>query len=73
MKTLKQKLAIDIASLDLKRRKPSKISPYKDQLLILSKFMSYRELAAWLKNDKEITISPSSIHHMLKKWENEKT
>ncbi|WP_394168001.1 hypothetical protein [Photobacterium piscicola] len=64
----RQKLIIDIASLDLKRKKTSKLTPYMDQVLVLSQYMSYKELSDWLKKDKGINITPPAIHYMIKKW-----
>lgn len=69
MNKLKHQLLSDISSLDLRRHKSSKFDPFKDEILFLRQNdMGYQDIADWLKKEKALSASPSSIHYIVHKW-----
>ena len=67
---MKNKLLNEIKLLHFTRHKPSQLDALKEQILLLIKFTTYKEVANWLKLKKSISTSPSRIHHMVKQWNN---
>ncbi|PMK67080.1 hypothetical protein BCT93_22835 [Vibrio lentus] len=76
MQSIKNELEKDLYFLSKKKNKPSKLDPYKNEILILRQFgLSYQKIAHWLWHVKSLKVSISGLAHMIQhvwKTNNEK-
>ena len=71
MNPIKAQLIDDLSSINQKRKRSSKLDPFKYEILILRQFdMSYSKIANWLHEEKSLRVSPRGIRHMVENvWE----
>lgn len=66
MNTIKAQLIDDLSSINQKKKRSSKLDPFKYEILILRQFdMSYKKIANWLHKEKSLNVSPRGIRHMV--------
>ena len=51
------------------RNKPSKLDPFKKEIMILKLCgMSYRNIAEYLATEKQLKVTPRNIQYRMEKW-----